>query len=111
MTAVQTARVQGFKASLSKRGLTLRLLDTAGAQTGSPILALAMPRPADGGEFALSKETANETRLGILRTALAGISVVPGNVFQDTTSNEKYRVTDVTDKPIDIAILFDCAND
>lgn len=110
MTAVQTARVAGFRAQLALRGLTLLLVPDRGSfsalveHTPSPQPGL----PADSGSHLLDPELRGAVRLAILGEDLGDTPVAIGDVFRDVENRTDYRVTRIERPGPDIAGHFLC---
>jgi hypothetical protein len=103
LTPVQKARLQGFNASLKTRGVVLTL-------EGSELVfnALLQPFNPDAGEFTISEETRNASKIHILRDAAGVDQLSIGSVFKDTETGRTYRVTRIEDQPVNIALVFYC---
>jgi len=104
MTAVQTARTQGFRASLSKRGVTLKLLPSG---PSLPALIDATVPLMEGG-FAVVREERVTCIVSILRVDIATVSISIGDTFENEDTDDTFRVTEIKDQPIDIAVKFTC---
>lgn len=103
MTAVQIARTAGFRASLSKRGVTLQLLPS-----GPELSALVDTQPGVKGQYELAQEERQKDILAILRVDLGTTQVGIGKTLQDTDTGARYVVQEVRDNPVDIAVRFVC---
>lgn len=102
MTPTQQARVEGFLVSLSARGVALTLL-----RTGQTVTALVEKDAPDAQEFRHGEAEALGDRIHILRSqAPAGIGV--GDVFEDAANDFTYRVVDVQNRPVNVAIVYRC---
>jgi hypothetical protein len=103
VTPVQKLRLQGFNASLKQRGVTLAL-------EGSELIfqALVQPFNADTGEFMVSNETRNASKVHVLRDAPGVQQIAIGNVLVASDTGTVHRVTAIEDHPSNIALVFHC---
>lgn len=101
MTPAQTARTEGFLASLAERGITFELPD------GQTVCALVEPMKPDQGEFMPGRPTASAARLHALRSHLLELSIGIGSVLRDE-GQWTYRVTEVEDLPVSVAVVLVC---
>lgn len=101
MTSVQTARTQGFRASLARRGLSLKIMPD-----GATLTALLNVLPLEEGEFAVAKEERTTVEIGILRSDIGASVIGTGDTLENTDTGESYRITRVIDQAVDIAVKF-----
>ena len=101
MTEVQRFRLQGFKASLAVRGVTL----TVGTGPGT-VRVLVERTPADGGDRMLARETAAGDRIHVLRDAFRTSGIGVGTTLRDAENQFTYRVTEVVDAPANVAVVL-----
>lgn len=108
MTPTQQSRVAGFRAQLTARGITVRLLPDRGAFPAL-VETLLDPRPgsvADAGANVLEPEQRQACRLALLNLDLGATRVAIGDVFRDGPTD--YRVVRIERGGIDIAARFTC---
>lgn len=102
-SVVQQLREIGFKASLTHRGVALKLLSNGQTYTG-----LIQPLTPTSGEFTLDPPLAMSAALHFLRSdapaAFAAVQI--GDVFVDEAAKTGYRVKRIEDQPVNIAIVF-----
>jgi hypothetical protein len=101
LTPVQKARLVGFKASLAQRGILLSLQGTE-----LSFNALVQPFVPDGGEFSVSNETRNASKIHVLRDSPGIEQIAVGSVLADSAT--ACRVTHIEDTPVNIALVFHC---
>ena len=101
MTSAQSARTEGFLASLAERGITFQL---PGEQTVS---ALVEPSKPDQGEFSVGRATASAARLHVLREHLTDLGISIGTVLTDD-GDWTYRVTEIEDMPVSVSVILVC---
>ncbi len=102
MTPTQQARVEGFLASLGQRGVSLTLV-----RTGQTVLALVQGDSPDPQEFRHGDPEAIGDRLHILRSHVpAGTGL--GDVFEDAETGFSYRIVEVENRPVNVAVVFRC---
>lgn len=101
MNPAQQARTEGFLASLAVRGVPVFL-----GPGQVEFCALVEPVTPDGGEFALAREEANAARIHILRAHLGGNQIGKGAVFRTADQSTTFRVTEVEDNPVNVAVVF-----
>ncbi len=102
MTEAQQARIEGFRASLSVRGIRLK-------HPQGELQALIEPVPSELGEYAISGPDEATERLSMLRVDLASVPAVRiGDSFLDESGGLTYRVTRVRDHPASVVVEFDC---
>lgn len=104
MTPAQTARREGFIASLSVRGRQVKLLPD-----GPIVQALVETAPLESGEWSVSSEERNASRLKILVDAFTPTqfsALTPTSIFQDVQTGATYRAYKSDSQPVDIAITF-----
>lgn len=104
MTFAQTARREGFIASLSVRGRQVNLLPN-----GPVVWALVETATPEAGEWAVSNEERNAARLKILVDAFTPTqfaALTPTSIFQDVLTGATYRAYKSDSQPVDIAITF-----
>jgi hypothetical protein len=103
VTPVQRARIAGFNASIIQRGIFLQLLGSVSAFN-----ALVQRNEPDKGDFSLSDETRDFSKIHILRSATGLGDVQVGDVFRDAAGGKVHRVTRIEDHPTDVLIIFHC---
>jgi hypothetical protein len=101
MTPAQSARTEGFLASLAERGVLFQL------PGGSVVEALVEPVSPDQGEFSVGRPTAAAARLHVLRTHAAELAIGIGTVLRDA-GDWTYRVTEIDDLPIRVSVVLTC---
>ncbi len=102
MTPTQQARTEGFLASLGQRGVSLTLV-----RTGQTIQALVQGDSPDPQEFRHGDPEAVGDRVHVLRSQVpAGTGV--GDVFEDAANGFSYRVVEVENRPVNVAVVFRC---
>ena len=101
MNPAQQARTEGFLASLSVRGVFLRV-----PPDDLPLQVLLEPVAADEGQFSVARETGTGVRVHVLRDHLEGLIIGMGTVIKDPTSGFVYRVTNVDDNPAIVTVRF-----
>jgi hypothetical protein len=102
VTATQQARVEGFLASLSARGVALTVL-----RTGQTVTALVEKDAPDAQEFRHGEAEALGDRIHILRSqAPVGIGV--GDVFEEAANGFTHRVVEVQNRPVNVAVVYRC---
>jgi len=105
VTPAQQARTSGFNASLSQRGVFVKLLPA-----GELIKVLVQIVVPESDKYAPTTEVRNASKIHILRTTLADNQITPsvGDSFQSQDAKTEYRVTEVKDNPADIAVVYTC---
>lgn len=103
MTPAQQLRLQGFNVSLKKRGVLLSL-----EGSDATFQALVQPFQAEAGEFTISDETRNASKIHVLRSAPGAQEVGVGSVLVAVELGTVHRVTVVEDHPANIALVFHC---
>lgn len=102
MTRAQQARIRGWDASLTQRGVLL-----LAQPSGKWVKGIVDPIPAESQEYSLSQETRNGAWVCFLRSDVSSLGVVVGGSFSDAAGNT-YRVCEVKDDAADILTRFRC---
>jgi hypothetical protein len=101
MTPAQTARTEGFLASLAERGITFTLPD------GQTVCALVELMKPEQGDFMIGRPTASAARLHVLRWALVELRIGVGTVLTDD-GEWTYRVAEIEDLPVNVSVILVC---
>ena len=103
MTPAQALRLEGFNASLTERGVSLRI-----HPAGATFTALVQPIVPDGGEFQVGEGVERESsKVHVLRTALPVGWKVGASLF-DADANRYHRIERIEDHPANVAVVAVC---
>lgn len=103
MTPAQKARLAGWNASLSKRGVLLTL-----KRTSETFNAIASDAEPVIGQFGVNPEERDDSFVSILRSDLGSTVIVPGDVFTNPETGAMYSVSRTYSRPSDIIARWRC---
>lgn len=105
MTQTQHDLTEAFRLQIDIRGHALLLNGE-----GDEVQALVETAQREQGQFLIQREVANAARVHVLRADLDEAGLVPsiGDIWHDSLSGGRYRVTGIEDQPVKVAIVFDC---
>lgn len=104
MTPAQQARIEGFNASLSQRGVSLRI-----HPAGAVFVGLVEPVSPDGDKYEFADNSGVKiSRVHALRgtAGLSGVAI--GSSLVEVDSGQFHRVQQVDDHPSNVAVVITC---
>lgn len=103
MTNAQTARLEGFNASLTERGVSLQVYPA-----GATFTALVERIAPESAEFAVGSDVEREgSRIHVLRTSKPA-TFKPGATLYDAAAARYHRIQRVEDHPANILVIGYC---
>lgn len=104
MTLAQQARIEGFNASLSQRGVSLRI-----HPSGTVFQALVEPVSPEGDKYEFADNAGVKiSRIHALRGTAGMTGVAIGTSFVEVESGQFHRVQQVDDHPSSVCVVITC---